>query len=147
MQRIGWVMMLLVAVAALLGLFGRGPLSSAHLGVEGSPLRADYERFLRLDSPAQLTVYIGAAGVRPDSTVELWLDRTWLAGMQVKAITPDPQKTRVGANQVTYTFHVDPSATPARITYDLETRSFGMVKGRLGLMNGSSYSFSQFAYP
>jgi hypothetical protein len=146
-QRFGWAIMLLVVVAALLGLFGGGPLSSAKLGGEGSPLRADYERFLRLDSPTKLTVYVGAAAVRGDSTAELWLDRNWLAGVEIKAITPEPEKTRTGANQVIYTFRLDPSATSARFTYEVETRSLGRINGRLGLLNGPSYSFSQFAYP
>lgn len=147
MQRFGWAMMLLVSVAALLGLFGGGPLSSGQVGVEGSPLRAEYERFLRLYAPGRLTIYIGAAAIRPDSTAELWLDRHWLADMEIQAITPEPERTRTSADQVVYTFRVDPSSTPARLTYELETRSVGLINGRVGLMNGPSYSFSQFAYP
>ena len=147
MQRFGWVLMLLVSGAALLGVFGRGPLSSAHLGVDGSPLRADYDRFLRLDSPSKLTVYLGAAAVRPDSTAEVWIDRNWLAGMKLNAITPEPERTRTGGQAVIYTFRVDPSAIPARFTYELETRSLGRVTGSVGLSNGPSYTFSQFAYP
>lgn len=140
-------MMLLVTVAALLGLFGRGPLSSARLGTDGSPLRAEYERFLRLHAPSKLIVYIGAAAVRPDSTAEFSLDRNWLDQMQIKSITPEPERTRAAGDHVTYTFRVDPSATAVRLTFELETRSLGVINGRVGLLNGPSFSFSQFAYP
>jgi hypothetical protein len=146
-QRFGWVLMLMVSLAALLGLFGRGILSSAHLGADASPIRAEYERFLRANAPGTLTIFIGSAAIRPDSTAELWLDRTWLAGMKVRAITPEPDGTRMDANRVMYTFSLDPAAAPARVTFDLETRSSGRINGRVGLVNGPSYNFSQFSYP
>ena len=146
-QRVGWALMVLVSVAALLGLFGRGPLSSAHVGDNGSPLRADYERFVRLDAPAELTVHIAGAAIRPDSTAELWLDRKWLSDMEVKTITPQPETTRTGAKQVVYSFNLDPAASPGVVTFKLETRSAGRIDGRIGLVNGPSYAFSQFSYP
>jgi hypothetical protein len=146
-QRIGWAAMVLISVAALFGLCGGGPLSSARLGPAGSPLRADYERFLRLDAPAKLTLYVGAAAIRPDSTAEVWLDRAWLADMEVRSITPEPEQTITSAGRVVYTFRLDPSSTAARITYRLVTHSLGPVTGRVGLSNGPSYSFSQFSYP
>src|SRR5947209_3798236 len=49
-QRIAWAIMLLVAVAALLGLFGTGPLDNAKVGREGSPLWLEFNRFGRLQS-------------------------------------------------------------------------------------------------
>jgi len=146
-QRFGWATMMLISVAALFGLFGGGPLSSAHLGADGSPLRADYERFLRLDAPAKLTLYIGAAAIRPDSTVEVWLDRKWLEGMEVRSIMPEPAEAQTSAGKVTYKFRLDPSSRPARLTYHLTTHSLGPITGRVGLSNGPSYSFSQFSYP
>lgn len=146
-QRIGWAIMVLVSFAALFGLFGGGPLSSAQLGADGSPLRADYERFLRRDSPGKFTVYVGAAAIRPDSTAEVWLDQKWLADMEIKAITPEPETARTGADHVVYTFRLDPSSTPARLTYHLTTHSVGRINGRVGLSNGPSYAFSQFSYP
>ena len=141
------VAMLLVSVAALLGLFGRGPLSTARLGASGAPLHSEYERFLRLKAPSRLVAYLGAAAVRPDSTAELWLDRRWLDDMQIKSITPEPRETRAVGDRVTYPFRVDPAATALRVTVELETRSLGVIRGRIGLPNGQPFSFSQFAYP
>jgi hypothetical protein len=45
-QRIGWLIIAAVIVAALLGVFGGGPLSRA--AVQGDGLRLEYERFARL---------------------------------------------------------------------------------------------------
>lgn len=146
-QRAAWVIMVAISLAGLFGVFGKGPLSDAHIGADGSPLRADYDRFLRLDAPTQLTVYVGSAAARPDSTVELWVDRQWLSKMEISQITPEPDKTRALADRLAYTFRVEPGSSPARITFEMNTRSLWKLNGRIGVTNGPSYSFSQFAYP
>lgn len=50
MQRVAWTIMLLLTIAALLGAFGRGTLSSARVTSPGSVMSAEYERFARLYS-------------------------------------------------------------------------------------------------
>jgi hypothetical protein len=45
-QRIGWIAIGAFVIAALVGVFGQGPLSSAAAG--GNALRIEYERFARL---------------------------------------------------------------------------------------------------
>lgn len=139
--------MLGISVAALSGVFGEGPLANAHAGSDSSGLRIDYERFLRQEAPGTLTVYLGAAAVRPDSMTELWLDRKWLAEMEVKGITPEPEASRVETDRIVYTFRLNPASTPARVTWYLETHLLGRSTGRVGIIGGPSYSFSQFAYP
>jgi len=146
-QRAGWIVMLLLIVAAIVGLFGRGPASSAHLGSPETPLAADYERFVRLDAPETLTIYLRATALRADSTAEIWLDRSWLAGNDLRSITPAPDRASAGADRMIYTFRLDPSSLPARITYELESRSLGRIRGRMGLVSGPSWTFSQFGYP
>ncbi|MBA2685062.1 MAG: hypothetical protein H0U66_11270 [Gemmatimonadaceae bacterium] len=146
-QRVGWIIMVLISIAALLGVFGKGPFSNGRLGDDASPLRADYERFLRLNAPAQLTVYVGGSAIRPDSTVELWIDRSWLSRMEINGITPEPDKTRVLGDRLAYTFRAQPGPKPVRITFEMDNRALWRIGGELGLTNGPSYSFSQFAYP
>lgn len=41
-QRVGWVVMAVLLVAALLGLFGPGPLSKSIAGSASGPVRAEY---------------------------------------------------------------------------------------------------------
>ncbi len=146
-QRVGWTIMVLISIAALFGVFGKGPFSNGRLGDDAFPLRADYDRFLRLNAPTQLTVYVGGGAIRPDSTIELWIDRAWLSKMEINGITPEPDKTRVLADRLVYTFRAQPGSTPARITFEMDDRALWRIGGALGLTNGPSYSFSQFAYP
>ena len=44
-QRVGWVMLALLILAALGGLFGPGPLSRARAGPHDGPLWVEYQRF------------------------------------------------------------------------------------------------------
>lgn len=146
-QRVAWILMALISLAALLGLFGRGPASSAHAGSDESGLRIDYERFVRQESPGSITAHVGAPVLRPDSTVELWLDRQWLAEMELRYITPEPESTRIEADRVIYNFRVNPASAPVRVTWYLETHALGSSTGRIGAIGGPSLSFAQFAYP
>lgn len=139
--------MLGISVAALMGVCGGGPLSNAHAGSDDTGLRVDYERFLRQGAPATLTAYLGRAAVRPDSTTEVWLDRKWLAEMEVGGITPEPERSRVETDRIVYLFRLDPASTPVRVTWYLDTRLFGRSTGRVGVVGGPSYAFTQFAYP
>ena len=52
-QRAGWVVMGLVIAAALLGLFGAGPLSRATAEAADGTLRLEYDRFGRLSAPGE----------------------------------------------------------------------------------------------
>lgn len=139
--------MIAVSISALLGLFGNGPLSTARAGSDETGLRIDYERFLRQGSPGIVEVNFGAAALRPDSTAEIWIDRKWLDEMEVRRITPEPESSLLEGDRIVYTFRLDPSSAPARITWYLETHAIGPTTGRIGVTGGPSHSFLQFAYP
>lgn len=146
-QRVAWLIMVGVSLSALLGLFGQGPLSAGHAGSDQSGLRIDYERFLRREAPATLEVNVGVAALQPDSTAEIWIDRKWLAEMEIKRITPEPESSLLERDRIVYRFRLDPSSAPARITWYLETHALGASTGRIGVAGGPAYSFFQFAYP
>lgn len=146
-QRVAWIVMLGISVSALLGLFGEGPLSNAHVGSEQSGLQIDYERFVRQESPGTMEVRLGTAALRPDSTAEIWIERKWLAEMEIQRITPEPEGSLLERDRIVYKFRLDPSSGPARITWYLETHALGRSTGRVGVPGGPEYSFFQFAYP
>ena len=139
--------MLLISFSALFGVFGDGPLASAEAGTDSSGLRIEYERFVRQEAPGTIIANVGAAAVRPDSTVQIWLDRKWLEEMELKQVTPEPDSSRLEADRVLYTFRVNPASTPVRITWYLETHALGRSAGRIGIAGGPTISYSQFAYP
>ena len=58
-QRIGWGVMAALLLAALLGLFGTGPLSRATATAPGGAVTLDYDRFGRYLGPATLLIRVG----------------------------------------------------------------------------------------
>jgi hypothetical protein len=63
-QRVGRVMMALAVLAALAGLLGPGPLSRASAGATGDPLRLEYERFLRFQTPTSPSIELSPTAAR-----------------------------------------------------------------------------------
>jgi hypothetical protein len=88
-QRIGWVVMALIALAALLGLTGNGVLARATAGSPTDPLRLEYSRFDRLQSPSTLEVEIAGDSVEGQQ-IELLIDRGYVQGVLIEKIVPEP---------------------------------------------------------
>jgi hypothetical protein len=96
-QRIGWVVMVLLALAALLGLFGGGPFSEGTAGDRDGPLWVEYPRFARLQAPAELRLHVGSEAV-PGNEARVWLDRDFIENVQIQHITPEPDRVELGRN-------------------------------------------------
>src|SRR5919106_6001727 len=56
-ERVGWIVMLLLIVAAAAGIFGNGVLSRASVS-DGKQLRIEYERFAHYLTPTSLKVHM-----------------------------------------------------------------------------------------
>ena len=146
-QRVGWVVMILLAFAALAGLFGGGPLSNRVAGELSSGVAIEYERFIRLDAPQAIVFEIAPTGMESDSVARVWLDRAWIDSNQINEISPQPVSSELYADRIVYAFKVSRSPVPLRVRFNLENRAMGRVRGRAGLVNGAPLSFEQFAYP
>ena len=146
-QRVGWLVMSGIVGAALLGLFGGGPLSSAEAGDAQSGLSLEYERFTRVNSPQTLDVQIAHPTMAADSTVKFWLDRKWIESNEMKSVTPEPESAELEADRIIYTFNTSRSTMPLRARFHLENRAMGLLHGRGGIVGGRTYSFKQFSYP
>ncbi len=151
-QRVGWWGIALVLLASLLGVFGYGPLSSVSQSDAGATLRLDYERFLRVQSDAELSIQ-----VRPDAKhpaeIALWVNRDYLNAFRVQQITPLPERTQVAPDRVILFFTVagqnQPSANQqaVEISFQLSALQMGWVSGTIGLENGPTLHFWHFVYP
>ena len=139
-------MMLLFAVAGLMGVFGGGVLANATAG-DRSELEIAYERLVRMSGSEKLGISFGERVSRSGSTVSVWLDREWLSRHKVRAIVPEPESTSVAADRVTYHFSAKPGAFPSKVEFDLETTAFGSIYGKAGIPGGSTVTFNQFSYP
>jgi hypothetical protein len=145
-QRLGWVMLALLILAACLGLFGSGPLSQAMTGRQEDPLSVQYHRFWRLKSPMSLRLHFGPQATR-SGQARVWLSRSYLEAMSVQHVTPQPQQVEAGPDRLTYVFTLSPPERPTTVTFNIEPETPGSVSGQAGLENGLTVSFRHFIYP
>ena len=145
-ERVGWIVMALVLLAALVGLLGSGPLSRATAGEEGSALWVEYNRFERHQAPAMLRVHLGPGAAR-DGKARLWLNREYVENIELHHIDPEPERVEVEHDRLIYTFNLPDPTRPTAVTYYLEANTYGRMPLRVGLDAGPQLNFSQFYYP
>jgi hypothetical protein len=137
-QRVAWVAMALLIIAALLGVFGTGPLSSATIEREG--LRLEHERFCRWQRGTDLRFTIGGTG----DPVLLLLGSEYLDRVKIERITPEPGKVEAVSDGVVFQFFLQ---GPAAVTFHLTPKKFGLVSGKARLDQAAPITFTQFIYP
>jgi hypothetical protein len=145
-QRVGWVVMLLIAMAAVLGLFGRGPLASATVGEPGASLRMEYDRFTRHASPTRLKVLL-AAGAAEGDKARVWVDREYLQGVDIEQIIPEPESVSAAGEGLIYVFPIADPERPTAILFSIKPDDFGYRSGAIGLADGPRLRFSQLVFP
>jgi hypothetical protein len=144
LQRLLWGGLTLIVLAALAGLVGAGPLSSAREGAPDGSLALEYQRFLRarIDVPFILDVGPGP----PADTLEIWFDRDHLQEFEIKEIVPAPVSQRLLENRVVFLFLRNP-ARPARIVFNAQASRAGFRRGRVGIIGGAELAVTQVVYP
>ena len=147
LERIGWIVILLILAAALLGLCGSaGPLGRGSAGEQGGPLSLRYARFPRHAAPTLLEVRLDGATVR-DGTARVWMEQALLENFDLEHVTPEPVTVELGAGHLTYVFRVAEPGGPLTITFSLRAERYGPHTGRIGLPDGPTLRFRQFVYP
>lgn len=144
-ERAGWLVMGLVILLALLGLFGRGPLSQAAVsGPQG--YEVDYERFARYQSPVDLRVLLPQQAIS-EGEARFWIERQYLEAFEIEKIVPEPDSVEIGPERVIYTFPAAATGQQVVIRLDLRPKRSGLVRGRTGWGEANPLAFTQLIYP
>ena len=145
-QRMSWIVALLVLIAAGVGLFGHGPISQAQESSESGDLRVEYERFARHQGRTKLDIVIDPAD-KQAAEVRVWVSREYFDAAKTQTIIPEPDTFESASDRVTMVFRRMPGSGPMRVTVELEIEQMGPVNAEIGLVGGSQVSLSQFLYP
>lgn len=144
-ERVGWVAMAALVLAALLGLLGDGPIGETTAGTRDA-LRVEYNRLQRAAAPTEYRFAVQPALAR-DGRVRLRLEDALLEEVHLRAIVPEPASTRAGPGYTEFTFDVGAGDSPARIVFDFEPTSFGRVTGRVVAEGAPPITLDQFVFP
>ena len=134
-QRVGRILLVLLLLAALLGLFGPGIFNGATLGAggeDGGPLRVAYPRTWRCHSAFTLRVLLGPEATRAGAA-RLRLGQDYLDAVVVESVHPQPTGMELGPDGVVYTFAVAAPGRPGTVTLELKPQRAGRLAGEIGL--------------
>ena len=146
-QRVLWVLLTLVLLAAVLGLFGPGLLGDAHAGDTSAPLWLQYPRFAHTYAEGNTLRFQVAPAAVNAGQVRLWLSRAYLERVEVRRIEPEPAAVEAAGDRYIYVFSAPALSAPTSILFHVEPDSFGRLTGRAGLEGGAEFDFSQIVYP
>ena len=145
-QRIAWTVMMLMIVAAGLGLFATGPLSGTSTSTDDGALRIEYGRFARHDAQTDLHIDVGPAAVQ-EGEVQIRADRAFLDTYQIEHITPEPDSADIESDGITWTFTVGELTQPGQIGLRVRPGSVGIRRGEIGIAGGEMLTIRQLVYP
>ena len=145
-QRIGWVLLGLFLVAALLGFTGSGPLADAEVSSSDNQLTARYHRFNRQELRAELLLDV--AGPQSEAgRVQLGVSHSLAESFDSAGSYPMPVETKGDAEWVWYSFQAAMPGQPVRIRFQMRPIQIGLLSGQVRLPQGSAVTIRQWVHP
>lgn len=142
-ERVGWIFMGLLVVAAMLGLFGNGILSESILKKEQFQMK--YDRFLHFGDLTTLEIEVasekGEAGV-----VAIAFATDYMHKFRLEKIQPEPESSAHG-DQILFWFTATGTKGPVKIQFRMEPQTIGTMEGKIFVNGEDGYVFRQFVYP
>jgi hypothetical protein len=144
-ERAGWLVMVVIVIAALAGLFG-GSATREDVRDESGRLRVTYQHFQRHLDPTDLRISVDARG---QSLFEVTMDQALASNMEIRTIMPAPLEMQAHNGGMLMKFAASPeSEQPAQITITGVPTGFGKLNGRIGLLDESGAAqLDIFIYP
>jgi hypothetical protein len=142
-ERLGWGILGSVLLAAILGGLGPGLFSSR--SAVGPSILVDYDRFGNLKTDQTVTVQLHA---RPEDqgAVSLWIDKSFLDGVTIQDILPQPIESRPGSDRTTFVFAAPERPETVTVWFSLVPEKPGRLSGRFG-RESRGVEVRQFIYP
>jgi hypothetical protein len=143
-QRISWVLLYAVILAAFLGAFGKGGFFSVG-GTGNSGLGLKYERFGRLGTSSRVWLRVPVMELDASGT-EVALSRAFMERVDLEGITPEPDHWDSNATELLLSY---PRGAVADrwIHVQYKPRSPGFLTATIRHGNAAPVSFTQFIFP
>ncbi|MGH7169787.1 MAG: hypothetical protein ACRELF_14600 [Gemmataceae bacterium] len=145
-QRIGWVILILLMIGGVAGVFGHGPLSKATVHPPGSQVQVRYDRLARRETPSSLELRLDKAAL-VSGQVRIRLNHALVNEMQLQQIVPTPTSAEPLADGARFLFQIDPTRDSAFIVFTESPTTPGILKGEVTVEGAEPVRFRQFIYP
>src|SRR5690606_36515979 len=101
-ERVGWLVLGAIVIAALMGLFGGGWLGRAAIAAADGRLSLEYDRLWRVQSPTALRLEVSPPSA--DDGVRVWMAWDYVESVNLTEIMPQPARVEGGAERVLFEF-------------------------------------------
>ena len=142
-ERIGWVIIASLIVAALMGLFGHQPLATVTDHTSDGRLSIQYDRYARYETNGQFLVTLQPQGGA--EVVRLWFDPQYLDALKILAVSPVPVRGEAGEGGRAFVFRTDGSRFTASVSFQFERAGF--LHGSVWLDQGTPLTLSHLVWP
>ena len=136
-QRIGWVIIIGIMAAGLMGLFGEGPISRAHPLTGG--IETTYERFFRFES--EMKIVIRSSG---EHISNITFSQHYLKNFKILRFIPEPENNTTTTDKIIYNFL--PGQNELVSIYITPT-SYGTIKGTMHVNDVNTFTLHHFIFP
>ena len=136
-QKIGWAVLYIGLILAMLGVFGSGPVSYKTQSANGNSIK--YERFLRYEGETEMTFDVADA----KDTITLQIPQQYMEYVQVQSISPLPLGNQTIDGQTTFYFRGVGAAT---IYCNLMPKKPGSVTSTI-VVNKTPFTIAHQIYP
>jgi hypothetical protein len=138
-QRVGRVILLIGLAAAVLGIFGTGPLASATATAPGGTSSVDYDRFLRTTQSTDLQISTQAShGPATVAVAQSYLDTT-----PITTVSPQPDSETARGDRVVFTWQ---GSLPDQIELQVAPQTIGVHRATIWVA-GTPVRFRQVTWP
>jgi hypothetical protein len=158
-ERIAWVVMVALLVAASLGLFGSGPLSKRTIESENGAISIAYERVARMRAASEIEIRIRESAFpvaldRGTPRMDIAFDRHYWDDLQVTRIVPEPVNMVARGSALVCTFPRF-RGHELLVTFQTEPKRMGMHTARIRILptgevestEEGGFSFRQLVLP
>ena len=135
-QRVGWVLLFLFILLAVLGLFGEGPLSKRTI-ITGT-IKTEYERFGRHEHETPIKF-----NSQNENISKVSIPQHYLNEFKLSKVVPEPDSQTSSEGYIEYTFKGDHNNN---VTFYFDPLKFGNVSGTIKV-NSYNISLAQTIYP
>lgn len=143
-EKVIWSVFVLLLLADLSGLLGRGPLANAERDTADGSLHVKYERVQRENTPSIMTI-LPAQGAVHAGELQLYVSDSIVKQLGAQRIIPAPKTSRVGNGGVTYTFPA--TTTPITVQIELKPSFIGTHVFDVGVPGSDILHAKTFVLP
>lgn len=143
-ERAGWLFLAMFILAGLLGVLGPGPLSKTTVESEAGTIQVEYQRVTHNEADDSLTLLFSENAIE-NGKVTAELTGTWVEGVELSAITPQPTTQYAIPGGIALEFDVRKQGD-VEIAFTFRPMDYWMIDAEV-TVGRDSVAFSQLVLP